>query len=258
MRNAGSRRARAVRGALLALVLVLAALLPPTASAEIVLEACDAEVQRASATLAKIFSQWPLRPTGDPVDKRLQAITTRLALQAGEQHHRQWRTHVLRDSKLNAFSIGDGHIFVTEGMLRFVDSEAELAALLTHEFAHHVAGHFCRKPRKARFVRHLFGVDDEQGGQVGELSASMDPEKERDADRIGTVMLRRGGYNPRVAVLLAARMSATGTPAHFQYGQRIEALQKLLADAPRSGWNAGDSAAFTQMKDALRAEPVAR
>ena len=78
------------------------------------------------------------------------------------------------------------------------------------------------------------------------------------ADRIGTVMLRRGGYNPRVAVLLAARMSATGTPAHFQYGQRIEALQKLLADAPRSGWNAGDSAAFTQMKDALRAEPVAR
>ncbi|MGE3773695.1 MAG: M48 family metallopeptidase [Gammaproteobacteria bacterium] len=254
MSAAGRRHAHAVRGAALA----LAALLSLAARAEIALHACDAEVQRARATLSTIFSQWPLRPTGDPVDKALQAITNQLALQAGEQDHRQWRTHVLRDSKLNAFSIGDGHIFVTEGMLRFVDSEAELAALLTHEFAHHVAGHFCQKPRKARFVRHLFGVGDEQGGQVGELSASMDPDKERDADRIGTVMLRRGGYNPRVAVLLAARMSATGTPAHFQYGQRIEALQKLLADEPRAGWNAGDSAAFTQMKDALRAEPAAR
>jgi len=253
MRIADSCRARAVRYAALA----LAALLPLATPAEITLKACDAEVRRANATLSKIFSQWPLRPTGDPVDKGLQAITDRLALRSGEQDHRRWRTHVLRDSKLNAFSIGDGHIFVTEGMLRFVDSEAELAALLSHEFAHHVAGHFCEKPRKLGFVRHLFGGNVEQGAQVGELSASMDPDKERDADRISTVMLKRGGYNPRAAVLLAARMSASGTPAHFQYGQRIEALQKLLADEPGTGWDTADSAAFSRMKDSLRAEQAA-
>lgn len=252
MSGAGGRHARAACGVALA----LATLLPLAAPAEIVLRACDAEVRRASDTLSKIFRQWPLRPTGDPVDRALHAITQQLALQSGEQQHRQWRTHVLRDSKLNAFSIGDGHIFVTEGMLRFVDGEAELAALLTHEFAHHVAGHFCQKPRRTGFVRHLFGGGGEQGSQVGELSASMDPDKERDADRIGTVMLRRAGYNPRVAVLLAARMSASGTPAHFQYGQRIEALQALLADEPHRHWNNSDSAAFVAMKDALRAEPV--
>jgi predicted Zn-dependent protease len=246
------RRAHAACG----VALVLATLLPLVASAEIVLRACDAEIRRASDTLSKIFRQWPLRPTGDPVDKALQTVTQQLALDSGERQHRQWRSHVLRDSKLNAFSIGDGHIFVTEGMLRFVDSEAELAALLTHEFAHHVAGHFCQKPRKTGFVRHLFGGGGGQGGQVGELSASMDPEKERDADRIGTVMLRRAGYNPRVAVLLAARMSASGTPAHFQYGQRIEALQELLAGEPNRHWSSSDSMAFVAMKDALRAEPV--
>ena len=239
--------------------LLISALLPPAATpGEIVLQACDAEIRRAGDTLSKIFRQWPLRPTGDTVDRALQTITDQVAVQAEEQHHRRWRTHVLRDSNMNAFSIGDGHIFVTEGMLRFVDSEAELAALLTHEFAHHVAGHFCQKPRKPGFVRHLFGGNAGEGqeSQVGELSASMDPEKEREADRISTAMLRRGGYNPRVAVLLAARMSATGTPAHFQYGQRIEALQKLLAEKPSVGWNDGNSSAFVQLKDALRSEEV--
>ena len=239
--------------------LMLAALQPLAAPADIVLQACDAEVQRANATLSKIFRHWPLRPTGDPVDKSLQTLTKQLALQSEEQHHRHWRTHVLRDSNLNAFSIGDGHIFVTEGMLRFVASEAELAALLTHEFAHHVAGHFCLKPRKAGLLRRMFSGEDkvEQGIKLGELSASMDAQKEREADRIGTVMLTRGGYDPHSAVQLAARMSTSGSPAHFQYGQRIEALQMLIADKPGANWNSSDSAAFTQMKDALRDLPPA-
>ncbi len=239
-------RARAVLGLVLAL-------LPGLGQGEIARIACPAEVQRASTTLATIFRQWPLRPTGDPVASALQTVATRLAERAGEQSHRQWRTHVIRDSKLNAFSIGDGHIFVTEGMLRFVGSEAELAALLAHEFAHHMAGHFCQAPQKSGVLKHLFGSRQRavQERQVGELSASVDPIKEREADRIGTIILERGGYNPRAAVLLAARMSATGTPAHFQYGQRIEALQALVADKPGSNWSEVDSAAFTQMKAAL-------
>lgn len=215
--------------------------------------ACTAEIQRASDTLAKIFRQWPLRPTGDPVAAELQTVTTQLAARAGEQTHRRWRTHVIRDSKLNAFSVGDGHIFVTEGMLRFVASEAELAALLAHEFAHHTAGHFCQTKKKAGVLRNLIGGNKAalKDRQVGELSASVDPTKEREADQIGAVILERGGYNPRAAVLLAARMSATGTPAHFQYGQRIAALQALLANKPRDNWAARDSAAFTRMKRAL-------
>lgn len=235
---------------------MLVALLPLAAQAEVVLKACDAEIQRASDTLSKLFRQWPLRPSGEPVDEALQTITTQLARQAQEQYHRRWRTHVLRDSSLNAFSVGDGHIFVTEGMLRFVDNEAELAALLTHEFAHHVAGHFCQRPRRAGLVRNLFGGDDvPQGRKVGELSASMDSDKEREADRIGIVMLRRGGYDPRSAVRLASRMSTSGTPTHFQYGQRIEALQRLVAEQAGASDNSGDSPAFMQMKKALNEQP---
>ena len=132
---------------------MIAAVLPPALRAEITRQPCRAEVRRASDMLSKIFSQWPLRPKGDPVDRELQAITCQLALQSGKQQHRQWRTHVLCDSRLNAFLIGDGHIFVTEGMLRLVDSEAELAALRSHEFAQQVAGHFRQQRRKPGCVR---------------------------------------------------------------------------------------------------------
>ena len=244
-------RARAITQAVLAL-----ALLARSVYAAPTLEACVAEVRRANDTLAQIFRQWPLHATGDPIDTALQAVASQLAARAGEQDHRHWRTHVIRDSKLNAFSIGDGHVFVTEGMLRFVQSEAELAALLAHEFAHHVAGHFCQRSKKPGLLGHLFSGSDApaEQRQVGTLSASLDPAKEREADRIGTVILERGGYNPRAAVLLAVRMAASGTPAHFQYDQRIEAMQALLANKPSANWIANDSAAFTRMKEGLRAE----
>jgi len=247
-------RAMSLGPAKLATTLLLLAFLP-AAFAEILLQACPEEVARARETLATIFVQWPLRPSVDPVTRDLQAITSELASRAGEQQHRQWRTHVLRDSKFNAFSIGDGHIFVTEGILRFIDSEAELAALLSHEFAHHIAGHFCQARRKPRLLTQFLG-GGQQRHQVGTLSASVDPEKEREADRIGAVILERGGFNPRHAVLLAARMSTTGTPTHFQYGQRIEAMQNFLANRPGANWSAKNSAAFIDMKENLRLEQV--
>ncbi len=237
-------------------VVLVFVLLATSVHAAPVLEACPAEIRRASDTLAQIFRQWPLRATGDPIDSALQAVASQLAERAGESAHRHWRTHVVRDSKLNAFSIGDGHIFVTEGMLRFVTTEDELAALLAHEFGHHIAGHFCQTTAPSGFFGHLFSRREapEEQPQVGELSASIDSTKEREADRIGVIILKRGRYNPRAAILLAARMAASGTPAHFQYGQRIEALQKLMAGAPHTAWVTNDSAPFTRLQDALRAE----
>ena len=221
------------------------------------MSACSAEIERARDSLAKIFQEWPLRPSADAASQALDTITSSFAERAGEQAHRRWRTHIVRDSKLNAFSIGDGHVFVTEGMLRFVASEAELAALLAHEFAHHIAGHFCRQTRSAGFFRNFFSADDygSSTSQVGELIASVDPEKEREADRIGAVILERGGYNPRVAIVLAARMAAAGVPAHFDYSQRIDALQEFIVGRAQTKWIELNSAAFERMKNALGSPP---
>ena len=236
------------------IVLTLTMLLQSvSADASIVKQACSVEIDRAKTTMAKIYRQWPLRPTADPASMALQEFTTNLAKRAGETDGREWRTYVIRDSKLNAFSVGNGHVFVTEGMLRFVDSDAELAALLTHEFAHQIAGHFCEKNGTPGFIRRIFGNRPETQGQknIGSLTASTNPIKEEEADRIGLMILERAQYNPRAAVYLAARMLATGMPTHASTEHRLEFLQALIGARPAMYWNFKPSPAFLRIQQAL-------
>lgn len=221
---------------------------------------CEAEVQRAAATLGQIYRQWPLRPTGDRVEQGAQYVAARLGRNETASG-RQWRVHVVRDTKLNAFSIGDGHIFLTEGMLRFVANEGELAAVIAHEFGHHLAGHFCTSSRRRGFLGGRIGGGEEENAtrsRVGTLTAVVDPEKEREADRIATIVLDRAGYDPHHALELAMRVARSGSSAHFQYNHRIEALQALLAGRPRETFAQPDSGEFLEMKRTLWREDAMR
>jgi predicted Zn-dependent protease len=217
---------------------------------------CQAEVLRANTTLSRIFREWPLHPSGDGVAGPVQRLTDELAARSGESSSRRWRTHIVRDRNLNAFSVGDGHIFITEGMLSFVRNEGELAALLAHEFGHHLAGHFCEERRRRGFFGNIFGGRDRETAarkQVGSLTALIDPEKERAADMIAVRVLDRAGYDPRAAIELAMRMARNGSGAHFQYEHRIEALNDLLVTRPaRTTPTPPDSSTFVELKQALQ------
>ncbi len=242
---------------LLAAALLWLCLLPPAWTQA---TRCEAEVRRAAATLGQIYRQWPLRPTGDRVEQGAQYVAARLGRNE-TSYGRQWRVHVVRDTKLNAFSIGDGHIFLTEGMLRFVANEGELAAVIAHEFGHHLAGHFCTSARKRGFMGGLFGGhegEDATRSRVGTLTAVVDPQKEREADRIATIVLDRAGYDPHHALELAMRVARSGSPAHFQYKHRIEALQELLAGRPADSITQPDSGEFLEMKRTLWREDALR
>src|SRR4030042_2375078 len=60
-----------------------------------------------------------------------------------EAHDRRFDYHfyVVKEQEPNAFAIPGGHIFVTSGLIRFVDSEDELAGVIGHESAHSVLRH---------------------------------------------------------------------------------------------------------------------
>lgn len=47
-----------------------------------------------------------------------------------------WRFGVLNDSDINAFAAPGGYVFITSGLLNLLDSEAQLAGVLSHEIAH--------------------------------------------------------------------------------------------------------------------------
>src|SRR5580658_5034711 len=47
-----------------------------------------------------------------------------------------YQFHVIDSPQINAFALPGGQIFVMSGLLEFVESEAELAAVLGHEISH--------------------------------------------------------------------------------------------------------------------------
>src|SRR5438309_1550737 len=47
-----------------------------------------------------------------------------------------YQFHAIDSPEVNAFAVPGGQVFVFTGMLRFLKSEAELAAILGHEISH--------------------------------------------------------------------------------------------------------------------------
>lgn len=52
-----------------------------------------------------------------------------------------WQVYIVNSNNRNAYSAGAGLIFITKGLLLELDSEAELASIISHEMAHNLLSH---------------------------------------------------------------------------------------------------------------------
>src|SRR5690606_11725804 len=59
-----------------------------------------------------------------------------------------WTFTVVDEGSINAFTTGGGYVYVHRGLLAYLNSEAELAAVLGHEVAHVTARHPARGQSK--------------------------------------------------------------------------------------------------------------
>jgi predicted Zn-dependent protease len=198
---------------------------------------CQHERARARNVARKISEEWPLR-SADYVADLVQAVVGRLA--AVEQQ-RSWKLVVFRSRNAEAYSIGDGRIYVSDGAVRACETESELAAILAHEMAHQILGHFCEA-----------GGGGRGRSSVGSISLSIDPSKELAADRFGLDLMARGGYDPRAALSIVRRVQS-GTPrGHLDEMGRVVRLEGLLARySPREGY---ETEPFVATRQRLQAE----
>lgn len=190
----------------------------------------EREAARARATAARIELEWPIAPAG-PVTRFVRSLGSRLG-RAADPSPFPWRFTVVRDRSANALSIGGGRIYVNEGTVFVCRNEAELAAILAHEMAHELAGHFRKPPRS--------------GGRstIGSIRAVIDPEKEMEADRISVSILARAGYDPRAA--LSAAELLEGSRGGDDGNERIAELSEIVAALPSDGRI--DSAEFRRLR----------
>src|SRR5712691_9982888 len=138
-----------------------------------------------------------------------------------------------------------GKIMVTEGMLRFVRSDDELAMILGHELAHLTQGHVSRGAVNNTLLgigSAIASVIVPGAGQATGLLGQMflnhfNQDQEREADEIGLRSAYAAGYDPEVAVRVMQRMAEevpqTATAGFFSSHpssvERAESLRRLAA-----------------------------
>ena len=103
----------------------------------LVSEAQEIEMGRGELTRAR-------QESGFVADAALEQYVASIGRQmaaASERPNLPWEFHVIDDPMVNAFAAPGGFVFVTRGILGYLNSEAELAAVLGHEIGHVTAKH---------------------------------------------------------------------------------------------------------------------
>lgn len=155
------------------------------------------------------------------------------------------------DEDVNAYADGE-KIIVTRGMLRFVESDAELALVIAHEIAHNAMGHADAEQQNALggaaggllldILAAAAGVNTggafaRAGAEAGRQAYSV--EFEQEADYVGLYIVARSGHATdeapnfwrRMATLSPAAVTLTTT--HPPTSERFVALEQTAAEIER-------------------------
>ena len=156
--------------------------------------------------------------------------------------------HVLADPKtVNAFALPGGPVFITEGLLRLLKTEGELAGVLGHEIGHVIARHSSEHLAKQQLTQGLLGAlvvgsGDYTTAQIGQVVGNMinmsySRDDELEADALGIRIMTEGGYDPRglirVMEVLAKASGGSRQPEFFSTHpapeNRAERIKQAIA-----------------------------
>jgi predicted Zn-dependent protease len=143
-------------------------------------------------------------------DESLQNYVRALGLELASRSERPglpWTFRVLDDPLINAFALPGGYIYVTRGIMAYLDSEAELAGVLGHEIGHVTARHSVDQISRAQVAQLGLGVgmilapelqqfEGLASASLGLLFLKFGRDDERQADELGVRYMARLGYDP--------------------------------------------------------------
>jgi predicted Zn-dependent protease len=163
--------------------------------------------------------QQVLAEYGAYADPALQAYVNGIGQKLARLSHRSalpWTFTVLDSHEINAFALPGGYIYITRGLMAYLDSEAELAGVIGHEIGHVTARHGAQRATRQQDAGFgvlaatvLGAVLESQGvggatGMASQMSqgvaagwlATYSREQELQADQLGAEYLARNRYNP--------------------------------------------------------------
>lgn len=179
---------------------------PVTGKQNFVLMSEDQEVD-----LGKQYSTQVMQQYSEYEHPELTALVDKLGAELAASSHRPGLAYhftVLDSPEVNAFALPGGYIYITRGIVAYMNSEEELAGVLGHEIGHVTARHSVRQHAASTTAGLLGAVATIATGSqgVGQLSGQLSGAlvsgygrgHELEADRLGAEYLARTGYDPEM------------------------------------------------------------
>lgn len=134
----------------------------------------------------------------------IQSVGDRVA-RVSHRNSLLYRFTLLDSAEVNAFALPGGYIYITRGLLAYLNSEAELAAVLGHELGHVTARHSVRQHSMSTTTQLLGSIIAAASGVqgVGQLTNLLGTsfvrgygrEHELEADGLGVEYVVKAGYS---------------------------------------------------------------
>jgi predicted Zn-dependent protease len=182
--------------------------------------------------------------------------------------------------EINAFALPGGPVWMHRGAISAARNEAQLAGVLAHEIAHIAERHAASQVSKQLVANGLIGLlgavlgNDGGGARTAQIGAQLlargymlkfSRDDEREADRVGAVMMRRAGWDPRQMIgfmetLRRAQGRDPGAVAAFlsSHPAPSERVARLKTELRRASGGRVDSPEFQRIRKRLAAMPAAR
>ncbi len=237
---------RLLVGALLFLTLAGCATNPVSGKSNFVTISEDQEIEIGRKNHPEIIKEF-----GKYENAALQDYVQSVGAQLAAKSHRPnliYRFTVLDSPVVNAFALPGGYIYITRGLMSYLNSEAELAAVLGHEIGHVTARHGVRQQSASQAAQFGYAIGalllpslrSKAGQQAfnmlgGALLSGYGRDHELESDRLGAQYLARSSYDPQAMIEVIGVLKDQEIFAQAQakeLGQKPQGYHGVFASHP--------------------------
>ncbi len=189
---------------------------PATGSPNLVLMGENREKEIGLEEHEKVLASQPILQ-----DEELLAYVTEVGNRIAAASHRpdlEYTFTIIDSPAINAMALPGGYVYVNRGLLNFMNSEAELAAVIAHEIGHITARHAVQQQARGALARTAAQVggfvtavatgSGYAGNQISQVASiwaqtglsGFGREMELEADSLGAEYLLNAGYDPSAVI----------------------------------------------------------
>jgi predicted Zn-dependent protease len=232
--------------------------LPPVSDREALLAAqeIDADPHLPQFSRSDAYYRDTIGRLARQLTERAAAICAR-----AETEECRFTFRYVADDEVNAYVDEEAQIYLHRGLLDYLETDEEIAAVMAHEMSHQIAGHVDESTRSVLLgaliggllmggaavaggadqagANDAAGMGMVYGGRIGQLSFSK--EQEREADLLAAYVLARAGIDlQRAGRTFEVLAKLDGSPlsswnnTHPMGAERVVAWRKAMAEVDAS------------------------